>query len=113
MNKQIFALAVGALLLLALSPPASAHEPYSNWMKPDGDGSCCNNQDCAISRAFWSPELERWVALGPTGQWVIVPPEAELDPQRVANPDGNAHLCARVYEGTVRVLCFRRPEARM
>jgi hypothetical protein len=103
-------IALGLFAGMFMTPKAHAHEPYTAWSQPDNGGSCCNGMDCKISRAYyngvqWMAEFE--------GEFIPVPPQKVLDPAKVENPDGNAHLCAERFGGRVVVYCFRNPEVRM
>lgn len=86
------------LLWLGLAT-AGAHDPYSNWRKPDNPAvSCCHGEDCRPTRAYVG-EDGRWRAWDGLG-WVVVPPGSLL-PTDLAG-DGRNHLCERAGQ----VLCF-------
>lgn len=80
-------------LLLAIASavaPARAHDHYSGWQRPDGKGSCCNNQDCrpvAYRDTAGGVEV-RIDELG--GTWHKVPLAAVLP---FGSPDDRAHAC--------------------
>jgi len=86
------------LLLLILTTPAVAHDPYSDWKLPSG-ASCCSNQDCRPVRAYRDPD-DGWWRAQVNGQWRPVPPSVILD--RVA-PDGGSHICINPMG---IILCF-------
>ena len=76
-----------------------AHDQYNSWMKNDGTGSCCSNQDCApakvrIVNRRWEVEIQ--------GHWVPVPDEVII---KKNSPDGQAHVCNQ----GVTILCFVEP----
>ena len=77
-------------LALMLAAQALAHDPYTNWRKPDNPGvSCCNNTDCRPTRAYMGDD-GLWRAWD-GAKWLTVPREVVL-PTDYAN-DGRSHLC--------------------
>jgi hypothetical protein len=80
-------------LLVLLNYPlriAWGHDHYSGWQRPDGKGSCCNNQDCrpVAHRDTPAGAEVRIDELG--GAWHAVPPRAVLP---FGSPDDRAHAC--------------------
>jgi len=92
--------------LVVGAPAARAHDPYTNWERPDTGGSCCNNQDCRQASARFTGN--GWEVLLESG-WVEVPPGRVLDPQKSANPDGMHHVCVGPKQ---HIYCFMPGEAK-
>ena len=72
---------------------------YQKWQRPDGAGSCCNNQDCRPTRAFLGDD-GLWRAWDGR-DWLVIPASKLLPADHAG--DGRSHLCA-TPEGTV--YCF-------
>lgn len=112
MGRNILTALIWACVALVLSfgviTACRAHEPYTNWQRPDVGGSCCNGQDCAPTKAYW--DGARWMAAY-NGRYIPVPPEKVL---KFPSPDGNAHLCAAMLLAPtgVTIYCFMPPEAK-
>jgi hypothetical protein len=83
----------------ALHPSGRTHDFYGTWMRNDGKGSCCNNQDCAPAVA--ERRGAHWY-VSHHGSWLQVPETAVI---RQRSPDGRAHAC--IMNGNV--LCFVEP----
>lgn len=82
---------VGFAIGVALLKPAFAHDQYKDWTMPDRAGvSCCNDHDCAPTRAYLDPADDHWRAQNPAGEWVIVPPNKVM---KGPSPDGRTHWC--------------------
>ena len=91
--------ALFAASIVCLARSVRGHEFYTDWQRNDGQGSCCNQIDCAVAeirrvRDNWEVKLH--------GHWVPVPQEVIL---RKNSPDGQAHVCA----SGVTILCFVEP----
>ncbi len=81
------------------------HPVYETWMRPDGNGSCCNRHDCKpVAHRDSDAGIEiRIDELG--GRWYPVPRKAIL-PFSSFNAD--AHACYIVqwcFDGGSRVPC--------
>jgi hypothetical protein len=101
----LFAAGIG-FGIIGFANDGYAHDPYTNWMRPDTGGSCCNDQDCRQATARfngngWEVMLE--------GQWVDVPPGRVLDPKKTENPDGMHHVCVSPQR---HIYCFMPGEAK-
>jgi hypothetical protein len=73
---------------LALTPPAEAHDWYTELASPSGE-ACCTRRDCEAADHRYdtvSGRLEVRVA----GMWVPVDRGALLP---VPSPDGRTHVC--------------------
>lgn len=95
MTEEIRNILLGAFVLaLAITAawPVRAHDPYSDWRKPDNPGvSCCNNSDCRPTRAYVDDD-GNWRAWN--GQKWLVVPWAVVLPADYAK-DGRSHLCEK------------------
>jgi hypothetical protein len=93
------------LATLAISLPASAHGPYTDWKIPGTSASCCNDEDCHPTRAR-QDENGDWEALH-KGEWLKIPRDKIL-PQDKAG-DGRSHICASPMG---YVFCFTAGQVR-
>lgn len=104
---SVCALALALLLAIAAAvAPARAHEPYSGWQRPDGKGSCCNNQDCRpVAHRDTAGGVEvRIDELG--GAWHKVPLGAVLP---FGSPDDRAHACYSLTGRAPHFFCVALP----
>lgn len=89
-RKLISLMVLGGLILFALSVAERvfAHDQYHDWKIPGTTTSCCNDQDCAPTRARAGEDgvWEVWHE----GRWLTVPASAILP---FASPDGRSHAC--------------------
>ena len=79
-----------ALLLTNPLGPAAAHDRYTTWQRPDGEGSCCSGYDCRpVQWRERAGRVEiRIEELG--GAWHAAPPATFLP---FASFDEHAHAC--------------------
>lgn len=83
------------------------HEYYKKLSNPKYEtyspGSCCNNRDCDIVRAWYDEKKGNWVAVINGEKW-DVPPETIITKHYPEAPDGNSHVC--IIGG--KIVCFVR-----
>lgn len=70
---------------------------YQYWQRPNGKGSCCNENDCYPTQARFDPKTGTWWAMRrEDNKWIEIPKWIydNNDPNRPESPDGQSHLCA-------------------
>lgn len=97
-------LSLGAILGMGATD-SWAHDPYSGWMIPGQNKSCCNIQDCRPTPAKF--ERGHWWAKH-RDLWIKVPDDRIV---KYKTQDTDAHLC--ISEHTNEVFCFRPPPTGM
>lgn len=94
--------------LLGVATGARGHDGYTDWKRPDGGGSCCNNIDCRpVEWEFRRGEDGRsvlWIA--PGGVWMPADPAAMLS---LPSNDGTAHACFMWVNGRPKPHCIQQP----
>lgn len=87
----VCAFTLALLLAVAwIAAPARAHDRYSPWQRPDGKGSCCNNQDCRPVAHRDRPGGAEVRIDELNGTWHAVPPPTVLP---FGSFDDRAHAC--------------------
>lgn len=89
--------------LSIINGPAKAHDPYSGWLIPGQNKSCCNMQDCKPTRAKFENKAW-WAFVASKRIWVKIPEDKIV---KYKTDDTDAHLC--FSESQSEVLCFREP----
>ena len=102
---RVIALVLLAIALVLAGKLAQAHEPYSDWKRPDHPTSSCgDNRDCRPSTAERDADGVWWVRLYPGGPPVPVPPGKIIHKAT----DGRCHLCA----SPTQIYCFNPCDVR-
>jgi len=128
--RTLLALFMCCALTVANAQPANHNHPasdvklhndfYSKWNKPNSQQSCCNQQDCYPTQAYFDVQQGLWFAMiRETGRYQVIPARV-YDPQNppiTTTPDGHAHVCAvpdTTNVGSLATIhCFVPPDTKI